>query len=476
MNCVESWRLKHKLVICVLAAALGACLWLRWREHRPEAPTRFSELSGMLDRAQQRAGLASAAIGFCLLDARGDVVVESNARTGFIPASSLKTVTTATALEVLGPEFRFETELRATAPIAEGIINGDVVLVGGADPMLSLKDLSTMATELKAKGLQRITGRVMGDGRLLRGTVYADFWNWGDIGNGYGSAVCGLNLEHNRYTARFSAGVKEGELARFIGAEPEVPGVQWNNEALTGPALSGDGVVIHGGERTGLIHLRGTVPLGAQNFSVIGAVPDPERFAAHHFRAALLSAGVQVDGDAVSMLELKRQEQALAETGAELLTHRSPPLIEIITSIHASSDNHETECIYRLLGVRVGKAADAVIREHWRTRGLEFEGLRMVDGCGLARADFIRPLDLARLQYLVAHGPHGAAYKNSLLAKEDGSLRWKGGAMSGVRSTTGYVISASGEEFCFAFMVNHYTEGEAVSELREALVAAMRRL
>lgn len=471
-------HLKYKVLICVLVAALAACLWLRWREHPPEAPTptRFSELSAILDQAQWRPELTSAAIGFCLLDAKGNVVMEHHARTGFIPASSLKTLTTATALELLGPDFRLETQLRATAPMVEGVINGDLAIVGGADPMFSLKDLKTLADELKAKGLQRITGRIIGDGTLLSGTIYADFWNWGDIGNGYGSGVSGLNLEHNRYTAKFLAGETEGMPARFEGAAPEVPGVQWKNEVLTGAASSGDGVVIHGGERTSLIHLRGTVPLGAQDFTVTGAAPDPERFAAHHFRAALLAAGVQVEGEAASTGTLKLQGQPAGAWGAALLTHRSPPLIEIITSIHASSDNHETECIYRLLGVRAGKAADAVVREHWRTRGLEFEGLRMVDGCGLARADFIRPLDLARLQYLTAHGPHGAAYKNSLLSKEEGALRWKGGAMSGVRSTTGYVISAMGEELCFAFMVNHYTDAEAVSELRESLVAAMRRL
>jgi D-alanyl-D-alanine carboxypeptidase/D-alanyl-D-alanine-endopeptidase (penicillin-binding protein 4) len=339
-----------------------------------------------------------------------------------------------------------------------------------------MKDVSALANELKASGVQRITGRIIGDGRLFSGTIYADFWNWGDIGNGYGSPVSGLNLEHNRYTASFNASAVEGEAASFLGADPQVPGVEWNNEVRTGSASSGDGVVIHGGERTGLIHLRGTVPLGAQNFLVVGAAPDPEQYAAYHLRAALLSAGIQVEGEAVSMALLKQRNQLPASSDVLLLAHRSPPLIEIITSIHATSDNHETECLYRLLGVRAGKAPDEVIREHWHGRGLHFEGLRMVDGCGLARADFIRPLDLARLQYFAAHGPQGDPYKKSLLSKDDGALRWKGGAMSGVRTTTGYVVGASGEEFCFAFMVNHYTDSNAVSELRETLIAAIRRL
>jgi D-alanyl-D-alanine carboxypeptidase/D-alanyl-D-alanine-endopeptidase (penicillin-binding protein 4) len=470
--------LKQKIFILLVASGLAAALLVHWRDSRSELkePSRYAELSGILSEASQRRELNSAALGFCMLDAKGDVVLEHHARTAFIPASSLKTVTTATALEVLGPDFRIETQLRATAPLKDGIVNGDLVIVGGGDPMLSMKDVSDLANELKASGVQRITGRIVGDGRLFSGTIYADFWNWGDIGNGYGSPVSGLNLEHNRYTAAFNAAAVEGQAAAFLGTQPQVPGVEWNNEVLTGPASSGDGVVIHGGERTGLIHLRGTVPLGAQEFTVVGAAPDPEQYAAYHLREALLAAGIQVEGEAVSVALLKQRKQVPAASDVLLLAHRSPPLIEIITSIHATSDNHETECLYRLLGVRAGKAPDAVIREHWHTRWLEFEGLRMVDGCGLARADFLRPRDLARLKYFAAHGPHGAAYKNSLLSKDDGALRWKGGAMSGVRSTTGYVVGASGEEYCFAFMVNHYTDANAVSELRESLIAALRRL
>jgi D-alanyl-D-alanine carboxypeptidase/D-alanyl-D-alanine-endopeptidase (penicillin-binding protein 4) len=112
-----------------------------------------------------------------------------------------------------------------------------------------------------------------------------------------------------------------------------------------------------------------------------------------------------------------------------------------------------------------------VIREHWKTRGLEFTGLRMEDGSGLARADFIRPLDLARLQYFAGTGPQGAAYKASLLSKD--GLTWKGGAMSGIRTFTGYAQSKSGEEYCYALMINHYTDGDAVSELSQAVMDVM---
>ncbi|TDU70902.1 D-alanyl-D-alanine carboxypeptidase/D-alanyl-D-alanine-endopeptidase (penicillin-binding protein 4) [Prosthecobacter fusiformis] len=460
-------------LICFLLAVLTALLFILGREESPQppVPVRHPELVRLFDKAEQNPALSGTVIGFCLLNAEGKTVFERQSEKAFIPASTLKTVTTATALEKWGPDYRIQTHIKSTARMTDGLIQGDVMIEGGADPMLSLEDLKSWVQTLLDKGLKRITGDIIGDGRLLAGSLYDDFWNWGDIGNGYGSGVAGLNLEHNRFTASFQSGSQEGAKAVFLGALPEVPSVRWVNEVTTGAADTGDGVVIYGGERTGVIHLRGTVPLGAGDFAVTGAVPDPERYAAHHLRRLLLEAGIVVEGAVMTAAA-----NDVPEAAEVLITHESPPLLEIITSIHASSDNHETECLYRLLGIVGKKAPDEVVREHWSNRGLIFEGLRMEDGCGLARADFIRPLDLARLQHVVGAGPHGKAYRASLSATEDGTLRWKGGAMSGVRSYTGFVKGASGEEFSFAVMLNHFSDAQAVTTLRDELILLLRQL
>ena len=126
--------------------------------------------------------------------------------------------------------------------------------------------------------------------------------------------------------------------------------------------------------------------------------------------------------------------EIVPEISSELLVHQSPPLLDIVTSIHATSDNHETECLYRMLGVQTGLPPDEAIRQHWKERGLDLTGLRMVDGSGLARADHITPKGLALLQHFAAGGPEGEAYVGSLLATPDEVLRFKAGAMSAVRS------------------------------------------
>lgn len=469
-----------RLVVCLLLAALAGGLVVYVRQQlTPPGPQEaileespYAGLALLLAGAGGDENLAASAIGFCLVDAGGHVVFEQHGGTACIPASTLKTVTTATALEIWGPDHRLETVLTATAPLVEGVVNGDLVIRGGGDPTLTLRDLQAWAQQLREQGLLKVTGRVLGDGRLFPGSTYDDFWNWGDIGNGYGSGVSGLNLEHNRFRVGFLSGAEVGAAATLGQVKPFVPGVEWINEVSTGPAGSGDGVVIHGGEKTPVMHLRGTVPLGESPFLVTGAVPDPPLFAAWHLKQALVQAGIQVEGAA----EAGAGDETRLAKGPVLIRHSSPPLAEIITSIHAVSDNHETECLFRLLGLQAGLEGQAVVVRHWQQRGLEFQGLRMEDGCGLARADFIRPMDLARLMYLAGTGPQGAVYRGTFLSDKEGRLMWKDGAMSGVRCSTGFVTSASGQEFTYAIMINHFSSGSAAAGLRNQVIQMIRDL
>ncbi|MCB1086098.1 MAG: D-alanyl-D-alanine carboxypeptidase/D-alanyl-D-alanine-endopeptidase, partial [Verrucomicrobiae bacterium] len=348
-------------------------------------------------------------------------------------------------------------------------VAGDVILIGGGDPMLAFDDLETLAKELAAKGIRRVSGRIIGDGSRFTGSLFPDFWDWGDIGNGYGSPVSGLNLGHNRYAIRWQPGEAIGKPANIQTLRPFVPNVSWINEVTTGPPGTGDGIMIHGGERVGQVTLRGTVPLDADDLVVTGAVPDPETFAAYYFRTALAEAGISVEQEAVSAHAWKNLGHEVPAPSEIAASHLSPTLLEMVHSIHATSDNLEAECVYRWLGLERQASSESVIRDHWSRRGLAFQGLRMVDGCGLARADFITPNDLARLQYLAATGPAGDHYVESLIASEDGRLRWKPGAMSGVRSYTGYVTRPTGERWSFALMANHFSDSEPVKQLRDAI-------
>lgn len=416
--------------------------------------------------------LRNTAVGFCLLDDQGKVVATKNARLALIPASSLKTLITATALEILGPEFQFTTELRSNAQLNDdGLLDGDLIIKGGGDPTLSLDELEHLAMELQLLGLKSITGNVIGDASLFPETIGGDYWDWSDVGNGYGSPCAGLNLNHNRYTAHLQAGQKEGDPAKFIIAKPALPEVTFTNRVTTGPANSGDRVRLYAGPFATEIRLHGTIPFGSNDFPIDGAAPNPALFTAHHLDR-LLRAAEEAKVTIGSPPTATYHQAADAEH--PLITHSSPPLRGILPHLHAVSDNHEAECLYRYLGIHTKQNPATAIRAHWKKRGLELPSLRLVDGSGLGRANTISAHDLARLQHFAKAGPHGKLFHDSLIVAMEGSLHYKPGAMSGIRSYTGFIKGRSGKEYSFALLYNHALNSAAITKWTNQLLQSVQ--
>jgi D-alanyl-D-alanine carboxypeptidase/D-alanyl-D-alanine-endopeptidase (penicillin-binding protein 4) len=436
----------------------------------PLEPIQFARRGGAVEGVfESWAGepsLSGALLALCVLDEKGAVVYESPlAETALCPASALKTVTTAAALELLGPDYRFETTLNGTAGFGEeGILEGNLVLTGSGDPTLSAADLETMAAEAVKAGLKQVSGMVLVDASVFPIRPANDHWNWGDIGNAYGAGAYGINVDHNRMMIRFTPGLKEGDRAPVAGTEPPVSGIQWTNHVATGPAGSGDRVVIYSEPYGRVVTLHGTVPAGEGEFAVSAAIPDPPALAAELVKAALVKAGVKV------------LEQGVSAQGmpVALAVHRSATLPAMIEHLHRVSDNLEAQCLFLTMGrVRQADAA-TLLKSHWESRGVEFSGLRLIDGSGLARATMIRPVDLAKVNHLARRGAQGEVFRDSLKSYLGGAVRSKLGAMSGVRTEVGFLTLADGREFTFALMANGLDPALDFWPLRDRLLGELK--
>ncbi|MCW1915542.1 D-alanyl-D-alanine carboxypeptidase/D-alanyl-D-alanine-endopeptidase [Luteolibacter sp. GHJ8] len=410
--------------------------------------------------------LSGSLIALCVLDAKGAVVYQSPlAETALCPASALKTVTTAAALELLGPDYRFETTLTGTVPFGdEGILEGNLVLIGSGDPTLSSEDLEAMAANAAKAGLKQVTGRVLVDASLLPIRPANDHWNWGDIGNAYGAGAYGINVDHNRMMIRFQPGANEGDAATVLGTEPPVNGIQWLNHVTSGPPGSGDGVVIYSEPYGSSVTLHGTVPAGEAEFAVSAAIPNPPALASAILKAALVKAGVKVLDQSVNT----------AGNPVPLATHRSPALPELIEHLHRVSDNLEAQCLFLTMGRLRQSDPAALLKNHWESRGVNFRGLRLIDGSGLARATMIRPVDLARINHLARRGAQGQVFRDSLKSYVGGAVRSKLGAMSGVKTDVGFLTLADGREFTFALMANGLDPALDFWPLREKLLEELK--
>jgi serine-type D-Ala-D-Ala carboxypeptidase/endopeptidase (penicillin-binding protein 4) len=392
--------------------------------------------------------LAGASIGFCLLNDSGGIEFASPlARNALCPASALKTVTTGAALELLGPDFRFTTMLISDVQVdRSGVLDGDLRFSSTGDPTFSSADLEALADAVIKAGLKQVNGQLEFDGADFQESPVNDHWNWGDIGNAYGAGAHGINLDHNRIELRFQPAGAEGQPATLLNPEIATKDTRWNNEVFTGPSGTGDRVVIYSEPFGRVISLRGSVPLGESNFSVNGALPDPPARVKELFQAKLAAAGVKILG---------RKIPARSQI-APLAFHHSKPLPEILDHLHKVSDNLEAQCLFLTIGRQKDTDPDAAyaLRRHWESRGVEFKGLRLIDGNGLARANMIRPLDLAKVNHLARHGPYGERFRQSLTSYLDGRVRSKLGAMSGVKTDVGFLTMADGREFTFCLMAN----------------------
>jgi D-alanyl-D-alanine carboxypeptidase/D-alanyl-D-alanine-endopeptidase (penicillin-binding protein 4) len=458
------------LVLLVLAAGWGVAGWLWTRQEQPIAsvqPIETAPIEPKADPLQELAaqwagkpGFMGATLGIAILGADGDKLAELNDEFALVPASALKTLTSGAALEHLGAEFAFETIVTAQAEVSsEGVLQGDLVLVGSGDPTLSAADLEKLADAVFATGLKTVSGGVIGDASAFPEAGASDHWNWGDVGNAFGAGVYGLNIDHNRYEARFESGAAVGDPARFLGSTPELPGVTWRSLVTTGPPGSGDGVMIHSGPYATTVTLRGTVPAGESEFTVGGAIPDPPALAALVFDRALRARGVTIAAEPKTT-----HGAATAPAVQQLASQRSAPLSKIVPHLHEVSDNVEAQALLLKLG------GTRALREFWEGRGVRFAGLRLEDGSGLARASRIRPGDLARANYLARHGTAGEMFRESLSASRNGTVRSKTGAMSGVRAEVGFLTREDGTELTFAIIGNGLTQGAEFWTFRAAVL------
>ena len=146
----------------------------------------------------------------------------------------------------------------------------------------------------------------------------------------------------------------------------------------------------------------------------------------------------------------------------------------MIEHLHRVSDNLEAQCLFLTMGrVRQADAA-TLLKSHWESRGVEFSGLRLIDGSGLARATMIRPVDLAKVNHLARRGAQGEVFRDSLKSYLGGAVRSKLGAMSGVRTEVGFLTLADGREFTFALMANGLDPALDFWPLRDRLLGELK--
>ena len=459
-----------------------------------------------LDRIKALPGMKNGQFGFALYDVEsGKLLEKERADESLLPASTMKTVTSAAALNILGPDYKFKTVLEHSGTIEGGVLKGNVIIKGGGDPSLGSDryqwgtDMQSLLTiwvkKLREKGVTRIEGDIIGDATIFEDALTPSTWVWSDIGNYYGAGACGLSFNENSYEVKFLPGKSVGSKAEFIGTNPPMPDIKFVNEMRTGSASSGDNGFVYGAQYTFLRTLRGTVPMG-DTFVIKGSIPDPALFTVQCLRNALLADSIGVTGKATTSRLMAMEAKPLPTERIALYTHQSPPLKDIVYWLNKKSINLYAEHLVKMIGYTQLKdgsneSGTKAIAEFWKSKGIPVEGLHMMDGSGLSRYNGVTPNQLASILRNNVSQPWFQDFFNSLpvagLATCPGTLKnmckgtaaegnvWvKSGYISRVRTYAGYVETQSGKRLCFAMMANNYTCTNAqAKDFLEALMVKM---
>ena len=460
-----------------------------------------------VDRLQQGGVLKDAVWGVLAVDRDGQVLAARNQQQRMVPASNLKLVTTGTALHAFGPDYRFPTEIAYSGTIRNGVLEGDVYLVGHGDPTLGAKD--SIATEtgrlfwlwkslLREAGIQRIHGRIVGDGSAYEGNLEHPSWDFNDIGTYYGTGTNALCFYQNSVDLEVQADVP-GQPVRMRQSYPETPWMHLSNQSVTGPAGTGNSLYLYTTDLAPYAELRGSFATDRR--------PKTEHFAnkfgaftcAYYFWKNLCETGWEVSGGYADVdrngyvrgSDFIPADKAVVPT--VLGRTQSAPLRDIARIVNVRSDNFYAEALLRAMGEEASQSAlyDSCLvarRQVLEELVPDPDGLRQVDGCGLSRMNYVSPEWMVRFLQGMQRSPAFGAFLGSLphpgegtlaallpQAEGRGRIRIKSGSMDGVLCYSGYILGTDGQPaVTLSILTNNTTAPQA--EVRAVLARLLKLL
>ncbi len=408
--------------------------------------------------------------GICVLDIRKDsVMAEYNSATGLVPASSLKVVTTAAALSLLGENFRYETKIQydGTLDSLNGILYGNLYIRGCGDPSLGskyfLKEKDTIqltkkwAALIVTKGIRKIEGAVIADPTIFDQHVVPDTWIWGDMGNYYGAGSSGLNYRDDLYTVIYQSG-NEGDTAKISKIYPSIPGMVLTSHVKSGGTK--DNAYLYGAPYSNMRYAEGMIPPNRKDYQVDGAMPDPSFYLAFELDSMLRKSGLQITEMPVSVKESYLFDKEKKKHRKTLVQEYSPKLSDLVYWTNKKSLNLYAESFLKTLSLRRSatgnetQGTDAVTA-FWASKGVDIKGLYMNDGCGLSRWNSITPRQFVSMLRIVSKEPCFKSFYKSL-PEHSGNVVAKSGYITRVRSYTGYATKKNGDLIAFSIIANNY--------------------
>jgi serine-type D-Ala-D-Ala carboxypeptidase/endopeptidase (penicillin-binding protein 4) len=391
------------------------------------------------------------------------------------PASDGKLLTSAAAMDVLGPDYRFSTTVATAGERRGPVLDGDLYLRGTGDPTMLAADYADLAGQVAASGVREVRGALVADDTWFDAVRLAPGWAWDDEPYYYDAQISALTMSPDTdYDAgsvivRVAPGAAGGPAT--VAVDPPSDIVRVDNGAVTGPPGSASTVTVDRDHGANVVRVTGSIPAGGAPDNEYMAVWNPTAFAASVFRRALADHGVRVLGGT---------DYRATPAGASTVARRdSMPLSRLLVPFLKLSNNIHAETLVKAAGRKVSgqgswDAGTQALSAALGRLGVDPAKLSMVDGSGLSRMDQVAPDDLVALLVAARGRPWFSAWYDALpIAGEsdrmvggtlrdrmrgtpaEGNVHAKTGSYTGVSALSGYVTAADGEHLVFSLVENN---------------------
>ncbi|HEY1113161.1 MAG TPA: D-alanyl-D-alanine carboxypeptidase/D-alanyl-D-alanine-endopeptidase [Chitinophagaceae bacterium] len=409
----------------------------------------------------------------------GKVVFEKNGRVGLAPASTQKVITSVTAYELLGKDFRYKTEVGYTGTLDNGVLNGSLLIRPSGDPTLG----SWRWESTKEGGvMQRVAGAIRKSGIRAYEQIAVDVngwdseaipdgWIWQDIGNYYGAGAGALNWRENQYDVVLQSGNTIDSKVEIKATRPQLYHYSLTSALSAAAKGTGDNAYIYFSPAgTGGV-IRGTIPVGEKNFEISGAMPSAQL----QFAATLADTLQRLNINSPSGSVAKKQMGGI-ERGSHykvIHTEISPSLDSIIYWFNKKSINLYGEALLKTFAHKEkqnGDTGEGVkrLKNFWKGKGVAETELNMVDGSGLSPLNRVTTRAQVSILKYAKGQPWFRGFYNAL--PEYNGMKMKSGTINNVKGFAGYHTAKDGTEYVFSFLVNNYNGSSS------ALVQKMYRV
>ncbi|WP_238161580.1 D-alanyl-D-alanine carboxypeptidase/D-alanyl-D-alanine-endopeptidase [Kribbella antibiotica] len=471
------WVSRRKLIAAaaVVAVAAGAVFS---QAVGSSASADDTPLQTQLDQLLTNSAYTGSQVDLVVRDATtGETLYNRNGGNRLMPASNTKFFSSTAALAVLGPSFRFHTDVLASAPVKNGKLKGNLYLKGYGDPTTLEADYIALAKQLKTAGVTRVGGDLIADDFYFDHVRLGDGWAGDDESSYYSAQISALTLAPNNDLDSGTAiietlpGAAAGDPVK-LNTVPANDVLKVVNTATTGATGSASTLVVEREHGTNTVRVSGSFPLGAAKSSKWVTVWEPELYAADVFRRALTAEGITVSG---------RIKNAATPAGATVLAKdESMTVGELMNPFMKLSNNMHAEHLVKTMGaVKKGQgtwsAGLSVVNEYVKSKGVDTSSIRLSDGSGLARKVNVTANSISTLLLAVQTEPWfqqwyaalpiagnpdrftggtlSARMRNTPAAN---NLHGKTGSLTGATALSGYVTNKDGRKLVFSMLSNNY--------------------